>query len=137
MSEYKTTGNGDQVMASTAHPVDREGANLDIHDAPNVNNPEHVAHHIVSPIVYLGIFGILMLGTLLTVGASLVPLGPFNAAVAIGIACTKAVFVVLFFMHVKYSSRLVKLTVISGFFTFLALVIMSLSDYISRAWGQW
>ena len=43
----------------------------------------------------------------------------------------------LFFMHVKYSSRLVKLTVVSGFFTFLVLVIMSLSDYISRAWGQW
>lgn len=137
MSEYKTSGNGEQVVANPAHPVDREGANLDIHDAPNVNNPEHIAHHIVSPITYLAIFGVLMVGTLLTVGASMVPLGPFNAAVAIAIAVTKAVFVVLFFMHVKYSSRLVKLTVICGFFTFLVLVIMSLSDYISRAWGQW
>ena len=137
MSDYKTTGNGEQAVATSARPVDPEGANLDVHDAPNVNNPEHIAHHIVSPLMYLVIFGVLMVGTLATVGFAYVPLGPFNAAVAIAIACTKAVFVVLFFMHVKYSSRLVKLTVISGFFTFLALVIMSLSDYISRAWGQW
>ncbi len=137
MSSYNTTGNGDQVVETNLKPVDAEGANLNIHDAPNVNNPEHVAHHIVSPMMYLAIFGVLMVGTLLTVGASMVHLGPFNAAVAIGIACTKAVFVVLFFMHVKYSSRLVKLTVASGFFTFLILVFMSLSDYVSRAWGQW
>ena len=137
MSEYRTSGNGDQVVAGSLRPVDAEQSNLDIHDAPNVNNPEHIAHHIVSPMVYLAIFGVLMVGTLLTVGASMVPLGPFNAAVAIGIACTKAVFVVLFFMHVKYSSRLVKLTVSAGFFTFLILVFMSLSDYVSRAWGMW
>ncbi|WP_419804691.1 cytochrome C oxidase subunit IV family protein [Terriglobus sp.] len=137
MSDLKTTGNGEQVIANPAHPVDREGANLDVHDAANVNNPEHVAHHIVSPLMYLTIFGVLMVGTLATWAIAYVPLGPFNAPVAIGIACTKAAFVVLFFMHVKYSSRLVKLTVISGFFTFLVLVIMSLSDYISRAWGQW
>ncbi len=78
-----------------------------------------------------------MLGTLLTVGASLLPLGIFNAPIAIGIACTKAVFVVLFFMHVKYSSRLVKLTVSAGFFTFLVLVMMSMLDYFTRAWGLW
>lgn len=137
MSDYKTTGNGEQVIATTARPVDREGVNLDVHDAPNVNNPEHIAHHIVSPMMYLTIFGVLMVGTLATWAFAYVPLGVFNAPVALAIACTKACFVVLFFMHVKYSSRLVKLTVISGFFTFMVLVIMSLSDYISRAWGQW
>lgn len=68
MSNYKTTGNGEQVVATTDYPVDREGANLDIHDAPNVNNPEHIAHHIVSPLMYLAIFGVLMVGTLATVG---------------------------------------------------------------------
>ncbi len=45
--------------------------------------------------------------------------------------------VILFFMHVKYSSRLVMLTVAAGFFTFLVLITMTLSDYISRAWGLW
>ena len=127
---------GDQAVASGA-PVTTGHANLDTQDNANVNNPEHIAHHIVSPMMYLAIFGILMVGTLATVGFAYVPLGRFNAPLAIAIACTKAVFVVLFFMHVKYSSRLVKLTVASGFFTFLILVFMCLSDYVSRAWGRW
>ena len=124
--------------STTAHkPVDEHGRNLDVHDDANVINPEHVAHHIVSPVVYLMIFGVLMVGTLATVGAAMINLGPLNPVIAIAIAVTKAVFVVLFFMHVKYSSRLVKLTVAAGFFTFCILVVMSLSDYMSRAWGQW
>ena len=126
-----------QTTSHNLMPVGAHGENLDAHDPANVVNPEHVAHHIVSPAVYGMIFGVLMIGTLLTVGASMVNLGPFNAPIAIGIACTKAVFVVLFFMHVKYSSRLVKLTVAAGFFTFFVLVMMSLLDYVSRAWGQW
>ena len=127
----------DQVISHNLTPVDGEHGNLDYHDATNITNPEHVAHHIVSPTVYLIIFGVLMIGTLLTAGMAYVPLGAFNAPVAIAIACTKAVFVVLFFMHVKYSSRLVKLTVSAGFFTFLVLVIMTMLDYFTRAWGLW
>lgn len=118
-------------------PVDAHQHNIDVHDPANVTNPEHVAHHIVGPGTYGLIFGVLMVGTALTVIASELPLGVFNAPIAIAIACTKAVFVVLFFMHVKYSSRLVKLTVAAGFFTFFVLVMMSLLDYVSRAWGQW
>jgi cytochrome c oxidase subunit 4 len=124
-------------MSLSNAPVDAHHDNIDVHDPVNVTNPEHVAHHIVSPAVYGMIFGVLLVGTLLTVGASMLPLGMFNAPIAIGIACTKAVFVVLFFMHVKYSSRLVKLTVGAGFFTFLILVFMSLLDYFTRAWGLW
>jgi cytochrome c oxidase subunit 4 len=45
--------------------------------------------------------------------------------------------VVLFFMHIKYSRRLTKLTVISGLFVFLVLIGMTLADYMSRAWGRW
>jgi len=47
------------------------------------------------------------------------------------------VLVILFFMHIKYSSRLTKLTVAAGFFTFIVLITMSMTDYISRAWGLW
>jgi cytochrome c oxidase subunit 4 len=57
--------------------------------------------------------------------------------VALAIACTKAVIVILFFMHVFYQSKLVKMTVAAGFFTFLILITMTLTDYISRAWGLW
>jgi cytochrome c oxidase subunit 4 len=66
-----------------------------------------------------------------------VDLGVLNPIIALGIACTKATLVVLFFMHVKYSSKLTKLTIFAGLFLFMALVGMTLSDYISRAWGSW
>ncbi len=124
-------------MSHSNTAVDAHHENLDAHDPANVVNPEHVSHHIVSPAVYGMIFGVLMLGTLITVGASMLPLGVFNAPIAVAIACTKAVFVVLFFMHVKYSSRLVKLTVAAGFFTFFVLCMMCMLDYFTRAWGLW
>jgi cytochrome c oxidase subunit IV len=98
---------------------------------------EHHEHHIVSPRMYLLIFVALLVGTAITVGASYVDLGEWNPVIALAIACTKAVLVILFFMHIKYSSRVMKLTVASGFFTFLVLITMTLSDYISRAWGLW
>ncbi len=98
---------------------------------------EHHQHHIVGPRMYLLIFGALLVATATTVGVSYVDLGEWNPVIALAIACTKAVLVILFFMHIKYSSRVVKLTVASGFFTFLVLITMTLSDYISRAWGLW
>lgn len=107
------------------------------HDPSNVVNPEHGEHHIVTPVTYMMVFGTLLLFTAITVGAAYVDLGIFNPVVALGIASFKAVVVILFFMHVKYQSRLVKLTVAAGFFTFLVLITMTLSDYISRAWGLW
>lgn len=104
-------------------------------------------HHIVSPKIYLTILGALLVATALTVGASFVDLGEWqiapgltlfwNPVVALAIACCKAILVVLFFMHVKYSTKLTRLTLISGLFTFMALIGMTLTDYFSRAWGRW
>jgi cytochrome c oxidase subunit 4 len=105
------------------------------HD-PNSGHGE-TEHHIVGPATYGLIFGALLVGTAITIGASYIEMGAWNPVVAIAIACVKATLVVLFFMHIKYSSKLMKLTVGAGVFTFLILVGMSLSDYISRAWGQW
>jgi cytochrome c oxidase subunit 4 len=98
---------------------------------------EEAQHHIVSPVIYLVVFLALLAFTGLTDGASYIEMGVFNAIVALGIAVIKATLVVLFFMHVKYSTKLTMLTVGAGIFTFLALVSMTLSDYISRAWGRW
>ena len=106
-------------------------------DPGNITNPEHGEHHIVSPAQYAMVFGTLLLGTALTVIAADINLGVFNPIIALAIACTKAVIVILFFMHVKYQSNLIKMTVGAGFFTFLVLITMTLSDYISRAWGLW
>src|ERR1017187_1563889 len=107
------------------------------HDAANITNPEHAEHHIVSPLEYSFVFITLLIGTAITVWAANVDLGIFNPIVALGIASTKAVIVILFFMHVKYQSNLIKMTVGAGFFTFLVLITMTLSDYMSRAWGLW
>jgi cytochrome c oxidase subunit 4 len=107
------------------------------HDPSNVVNPEHADHHIVTPVTYAIVFGSLLVGTVITVAAAYKDLGIFNPVVALAIACTKAVIVILFFMHVKYQSKLVKLTVGAGFFTFLVLITMTLTDYVSRAWGLW
>ena len=103
----------------------------------DLNEPTQHEQHIVSPKVYGVIFVALLLCTALTVGASYLEMGIFNPIVAIAIAVFKAVIVVLFFMHVKYSSRLTKLTVAAGFFTFIVLITMTLTDYMSRAWGLW
>jgi len=120
MTELKTTGHA----AAGGHGVQHDGE-------------QHTEHHIVSPVVYLACFVALLICTGLTVGASYIEMYSWNAVVAIAIGVFKATLVVLFFMHVKYSSKLTKLTVGAGVFTFLILVGMSLSDYISRAWGQW
>src|ERR1700690_4548140 len=108
---------------------------------------EEKEHHIVSPVVYLTILLALLVGTGLTVWASFIDLGEWhiapgltlfwNPVVALAIACTKMVLVVLFFMHVKYTTKLTKLTVASGLFTFLVLIGMTMADYFSRAWGRW
>ena len=109
----------------------------EFHDPSNVVNPEHADHHIVTPVTYGIVFATLLIFTGITVAAAFKNLGIFNPIVALVIACTKGVIVILFFMHVKYQSNLVKLTVGAGFFTFLVLITMTLSDYVSRAWGLW
>jgi cytochrome c oxidase subunit 4 len=109
----------------------------DKHDESNVTNPEHGEHHIVTPVQYAMVFATLLVGTAITVGAAYVDLKVFNPIIALAIACFKAVIVILFFMHVKFQSRLIKMTVGAGFFTFLVLITMTMSDYISRAWGRW
>lgn len=100
----------------------------DVHDTLN---------HIVPPSTYIVVGAILLVLTGTTVWASYLELGVFNPIIALFIACLKATIVVLFFMHVKYSSKLTKLAVGAGIFTFLTLVGMTLSDYFTRAWGRW
>jgi cytochrome c oxidase subunit 4 len=79
----------------------------------------------------------LLIGTALTVWASFIDLGFWNPIIALAIATSKATLVVLFFMGVKYSTKLTKLTVFAGIFTFLILISLTLADYISRSWGSW
>ncbi|HEY0263484.1 MAG TPA: cytochrome C oxidase subunit IV family protein [Granulicella sp.] len=107
------------------------------HDPANVTNPEHAEHHIVTPLQYSFVFIALLIGTAVTVAAAYVNLGVFNPIIALAIACAKATIVILFFMHVIFQSKLIKMTVAAGFFMFIVLIVMTLSDYMSRAWGLW
>ncbi|MCX6537668.1 MAG: cytochrome C oxidase subunit IV family protein [Acidobacteria bacterium] len=91
--------------------------------------------HLVPLRVYFAVFAALMTLTALTVFAAMQDLGPFNTVVALVIACTKAVLVVLYFMHVRYSTKLTWAVIAGGVFWLLLLLLMTLSDYITRGPG--
>jgi cytochrome c oxidase subunit IV len=94
-----------------------------------------MAEHISPVKLYVTIWLALLLGTGLTVYAATVDLGAFNPVVALAIATTKAVLVVLFFMHVKYAhERLTKLVIVTAIFFFLILLGLSMADYGTRLW---
>jgi cytochrome c oxidase subunit IV len=90
--------------------------------------------HVTPLKVYIGIFLALMVCTTITVLVAYVNLGQLNKVVALGIATLKATLVVLYFMHVKYASRMTKLIVISGFFFLGILLSLTMVDYGSRTW---
>jgi cytochrome c oxidase subunit IV len=91
-------------------------------------------HHVVSWRIYLGIFLALAVLTVVTVLAAGRDFGAFNTLIALGIATIKATLVILFFMHVRYSSRLTTLVLFSGFVFLAILILLTASDYISRPW---
>ncbi len=100
-----------------------------------------MSHYVVPPKIYVktGIaLGILMLSTVV---AAYVNLGFMNPVIALTIAIAKATLIVLFFMNVKYSSRLTWVFVGAGFFWLLILFGLLMPDYVSRNWqysgGAW
>ncbi len=95
-----------------------------------------MSEHIVSRKVYFVVFGALMVLTALTVFAANIDFGALNDVIAMTIAVTKAVLVILFFMHVRYGSRLIMLVVVAGFFWLAIMMVLTLSDYNSRKWVE-
>ena len=95
----------------------------------------HEEHHIVPIPVYVAVFLTLIVLTWVTAWVSTIDLGRMNTVVALAIACFKALIVVLYFMHVKYGSRVIKLTVIAGLYWMGIIFALTLGDYLTRAWG--
>jgi cytochrome c oxidase subunit 4 len=93
-----------------------------------------MASHILPKRVYYTIFAILLFCTYLTVQIAFLDLGAMNTVAALAIATFKAVLVVLFFMHVRYSSRLTAAVVIGSVFWLGILLVMTLGDYLTRGW---
>src|SRR5215475_5013048 len=101
---------------------------------------DHSQGHPENPIkYYIGVFALLMVMTGLTVFVAQFNLekhwGPLNAIVALTIAVIKATAVVLIFMHVRWSSRLTQVIVVSAVFWLLIMLSFTVSDYFTR--GGW
>jgi cytochrome c oxidase subunit IV len=93
-----------------------------------------MAQDIVPRHIYYKIFASLLALTLLTVGVAFIDLGPLNTIIALTIAVGKATLVLLFFMHVRYSSHVIWAAVAAGVFWLGILLVLTMSDYLSRGW---
>jgi cytochrome c oxidase subunit IV len=93
-----------------------------------------MAEHIVPRRTYYTIFAVLMFCTYLTWQVAYFDLGPFNIIAALGIALFKATLVVLFFMHVKYGTRLTWAVILGSIFWFGILIALTMGDYLTRGW---
>jgi cytochrome c oxidase subunit 4 len=80
--------------------------------------------------VFLSLIGL----TALTTGVAYVDLGPFNTVVALAIAFSKMMLVILFFMNVRHSGGLVRIVIVAAFFWFALLIAFTMSDYRTRSW---
>lgn len=93
-----------------------------------------MSEHLVPRKVYFAVFAALLVLTAITTAVAFVNLGPWNTVVALGIAFVKATLVALFFMHVKYSPRLTQVVVAGGIFWLAILIVLTLSDFMTRGW---
>ena len=91
-------------------------------------------HHVAPISMYLAVFGALIVGTILTVVVAKFDLGPFNNIVMLTVACAKALLVILYFMHVRWSSRLTWVVAASGFLWLIIMFTLTMQDYLTRGW---
>jgi cytochrome c oxidase subunit 4 len=83
---------------------------------------------------YYAVFGLLLALLVVTVGAAEIDLGRWNFLLAVTIATTKAALILLYFMHLRYSSSLVWLVSGGSLFFLAILFVITFSDYLSRGW---
>ena len=93
-----------------------------------------MSEHIVPKKTYFAIFAALMIMTATTVFVATIDLGPMNIVAALVIAACKATLVLLFFMHVRYSPRIIFLIIFAGLLWLALLIALTLTDYLTRSW---
>ncbi|MGH9410877.1 MAG: cytochrome C oxidase subunit IV family protein [Vicinamibacterales bacterium] len=95
--------------------------------------------HVAPKGLYYAVFGTLIFATFLTVVVAEIDLGVFNNIAMLAIACAKASLVVLFFMHVRWGTRLTWVVAAAGIFWLMIMFSLTLTDYLSRGWveGTW
>jgi cytochrome c oxidase subunit 4 len=114
-----------RAVATGAHRTDERASS---------NTDPHGEFHVPMA-TYVMVFVALMVLLILTVAAAYVPLGFLNMPVAMAIASVKAVLVILYFMHVKFASRLTKVFVAGSFLWLAILFVMAFGDYYTRGWS--
>jgi len=90
--------------------------------------------HVVPTRVYLTVFASLMILLIITVYVAFLPLGFFNLPVAMGIAVVKGIIIVMYFMEVKYGSKLLWVFVSSSFLFLVIFLVLTMNDYATRTW---
>ncbi|HEU4406619.1 MAG TPA: cytochrome C oxidase subunit IV family protein [Polyangiaceae bacterium] len=103
-------------------------------DDPHTHDPEAhaIAHHVDPLWLYLAVFGALIVLTVVTVAASYVDFGRANTVIAVLIATTKALFVAVYFMHLRHDRRFNALVFVSGLFFLSFLFLFTLADTSTR-----
>lgn len=98
------------------------------------HGPGAESEHVMSVKSLVTIFGLLLGLMALTVIMAFIDLGPLGVPVAMAIATAKAVLILLYFMHVKFSDKLVWVFSGAAFYWLLILFFQSLFDYLTRGW---
>jgi cytochrome c oxidase subunit 4 len=91
-----------------------------------------MSSHVTSIKTYLAVFFALMVLTAVTVWVAEQDFGVLNDVIALAIAVGKALLVILFFMHVRSSTRMTAVTAICGFVWLAILIGLTMTDYLSR-----
>ena len=123
-------------MAQTAHAddhVERFGAGH-AGGSPEHHDQRDDHHHIVTPATYVKAILVLMVLLIVTVLAANVEMGVLNVPIALAIATTKAVVIMMYFMHLKFSSKLVWIFASVAFVFVGILFALTMSDYFTRDW---
>ncbi|MGD0498387.1 MAG: cytochrome C oxidase subunit IV family protein [Bryobacteraceae bacterium] len=91
-----------------------------------------MSQHVDSVKTYAAVWITLLFLTGMTTAVAYVDLGPFSVVAALAIAVSKMLLVALFFMHVRYSSKLTKLVVSGGLLWLLILITLGMTDFLTR-----
>ena len=91
-----------------------------------------MSDHVVPVRIYLVVFAALLPFTGITTAVAFVDLGAINVVLMLAIAVTKATLVILYFMHVRYSSRLTWVVVSAGFAWLMVMIAFTVTDVATR-----
>ena len=136
---------GARLTAQLEHPNEMPG---NVGNAGSGTQPEHGpqdhdhldehTHHVSMP-TYFAVFGFLIFMLFVTVGAwyfdeHIRSLGRLSVPIALGIAVAKAAAIMLIFMHVKFSSKLVQIFACTGLVFVGIMFLLTMNDYLTRGW---